>query len=221
MIQRLHKEKFSFLLVCLLFYSMAAPFFESVFSSGLFLKFSFSAVLISAVFAVSAQKKSFIIILVVTALPCLALIWFKESLFGDNFTVIELVLKIFFEGCMIFIILKYVFHTEHISWNIISAVLIGYLLLALLWANMYFLLEVLYPDSFTVSHEIIQSDISIFRYYSFVTITTLGFGDISPVSSQARSLTTLEALIGQMYMAVLVARLVGIHTAQFFQKKEK
>ena len=48
-------------------------------------------------------------------------------------------------------------------------------------------------------------------YYSFITLTTLGYGDIVPVSPSARSLATLEALTGQLYLTVLVARLVGLH----------
>jgi len=55
---------------------------------------------------------------------------------------------------------------------------------------------------------------SHFAYYSFVTLTTLGFGDITPVSDPARSLSLLEAIVGQLYLAVLVARLVGIHISQ-------
>lgn len=45
-------------------------------------------------------------------------------------------------------------------------------------------------------------------------LTTLGYGDIAPLSGSARALSTLEALIGQIYLAVLIARLVGIHAAQ-------
>jgi len=48
-------------------------------------------------------------------------------------------------------------------------------------------------------------------YYSFVTMTTLGYGDIVPRSSSARMFAAIEALMGQLYLAVLVARLVGLH----------
>ena len=52
-----------------------------------------------------------------------------------------------------------------------------------------------------------------FSYYSFITLTTLGYGDVTPVARWAVSLSALEAVVGQLYLAVLVARLVGIHTA--------
>ena len=50
-------------------------------------------------------------------------------------------------------------------------------------------------------------------YYSFVTLTTLGYGDIAPVTMPARMLASLEAMTGQVYLAILVARLVGLHIA--------
>jgi hypothetical protein len=56
-------------------------------------------------------------------------------------------------------------------------------------------------------------------YFSFATLTTLGYGDIVPVSAIARTLATLEAITGQLYLAVLVARLVGLHIAESLEHK--
>ena len=53
-----------------------------------------------------------------------------------------------------------------------------------------------------------------FTYYSYVTLTTLGYGDITPKTPTAKYLATLEAIIGQLYLAVLIARLVGLYIAQ-------
>ena len=59
-------------------------------------------------------------------------------------------------------------------------------------------------------------------YFSFVTLTTLGYGDIVPVSASARMLATMEALMGQLYLAVLVARLVGMQVSQrMLDKKDR
>ena len=51
-------------------------------------------------------------------------------------------------------------------------------------------------------------------YLSFVTLTTLGYGDITPVSQTARMLTTLEAIVGQLFIAIFIARLIGLYIAQ-------
>jgi hypothetical protein len=54
---------------------------------------------------------------------------------------------------------------------------------------------------------------------SFVTLTTLGYGDITPVSAPARSFATMEAMAGQVYLEVLVARLVGMHISQSMDRQ--
>jgi Na+/H+-dicarboxylate symporter len=56
-------------------------------------------------------------------------------------------------------------------------------------------------------------------YFSFVTLTTLGYGDITPVSTAARMLATIQAVIGQMYLTVLVARFVGMHISQAGERR--
>ena len=73
------------------------------------------------------------------------------------------------------------------------------------------------PGSFSVAEPLtaqaltsLQEQASILLYFSFVTLTTLGFGDITPLTSAARSLCWLEAVVGQMFIAILVARLVGL-----------
>ena len=54
----------------------------------------------------------------------------------------------------------------------------------------------------------------VFQYFSFVTITTLGYGDITPVTEVAKAITTLEAIVGQIYLVVVVAWLVGMHVSR-------
>jgi voltage-gated potassium channel Kch len=60
---------------------------------------------------------------------------------------------------------------------------------------------------------------SVFIYYSFVTITTLGYGDITPITGVARAFSMLEAIVGQIYLVVLVARLVGVNITQTINKE--
>ena len=94
--------------------------------------------------------------------------------------------------------------------------------LALLWAQCYLLLFYISPDAYSINGMILSDYITastakeenvIAVYYSFVTITTLGYGDILPLSAGARMLAVTEALTGQIYLVVLVARLVGLHIA--------
>jgi hypothetical protein len=91
-----------------------------------------------------------------------------------------------------------------------------YFLIGYVWTFAYAILEQVQPGSFSsqdapgpVAEHIAR--VNRMRYFSFVTLTTVGFGDILPRSSTARTLATLEAVMGQIYLAVLVARLVGLH----------
>jgi hypothetical protein len=89
-----------------------------------------------------------------------------------------------------------------------------YLLSGTLWGIVYFLLSVVAPGSFEgISAENWSDQLNEFIYHSFVTLTTLGYGDVTPVLPVARSLCYLEAALGQLYLTVLVAALVGIHIA--------
>ena len=91
-----------------------------------------------------------------------------------------------------------------------------YFVLGLIWAFAYTLLETLRPGSFAITA--MSSDVGVrhgliseFMYFSNVTLTTLGYGDIVPVSRPAQMMATLQAIFGQLYLTVVVARLVGLH----------
>lgn len=214
-----YKEKFTFLLVILVVHAIAAPFLGGFIRAEQFINFFFLIVLLAAVFAASSKKKDFILILIISALR---VGFFCYTLFvsSENLLIIDIVLQIFFYACLIYIMGRHFFKDDGVSRNTISAALICYILLVLFWADLYFLVELKFPNSFTIAHEAIIASPTILNYFSFVTITTLGYGDISPVSDQARNLAVFEAFIGQMYVAILIARLIAIHTAQASEKKE-
>lgn len=88
-----------------------------------------------------------------------------------------------------------------------------YLLLGLFWGTLYSFLEHLSPGSFHLDPSLHDGHLgwSDFLYHSFVTLTTLGYGDLVPVAPMARSLTLLEAVVGVFYVTALVARLVSIY----------
>lgn len=110
---------------------------------------------------------------------------------------------------------------ERIVFDLIFGALCVFVLLGLCWANVYQLIERLVPGSFIVDYARYQINIAadpfaslgLFTYYSFITLTTVGYGDIVPVSALARWLVWLQAVAGQFYMAVFVARLIGLQSS--------
>ena len=106
---------------------------------------------------------------------------------------------------------KQVLFTGEIDGNKILGAICLYLLMGLIWAVLYTLLQLDFPGSFHAMQHNSQWFMLFpdFVYFSFVTMTTLGFGDISPTLPVARFLVYLEAIVGQFYLAILVASLVG------------
>jgi hypothetical protein len=82
--------------------------------------------------------------------------------------------------------------------------------MGLLWAFAYEVVELLQPGSFSLKTQSSGDTLSQLAYFSFTTLTTLGFGDILPVNPLARSLTVLEGLVGQLFPLILIARLVAM-----------
>ena len=94
--------------------------------------------------------------------------------------------------------------------RIVGAVCI-YLLMGLIWTLMYLFIAQAIPDAFNGVEQMVWYDnFADVAYYSYVTLTTLGYGDISPVAPIARFLVYMEAVVGVFYMAVLVASLIGV-----------
>jgi hypothetical protein len=89
-----------------------------------------------------------------------------------------------------------------------------YILIGVVWSEAYQLIRI--RDSganIGIAHDNTSADRSTWIYFSFVTLTTVGYGDITPVAHAARSLAILEALVGQLYPAIVLARLVSLQVA--------
>lgn len=109
-----------------------------------------------------------------------------------------------------------------INMNRIVGAVCVYLMLGVMWSIAYSVLEVSQPGSFAGLTELDAPAWSAdWVYFSFVTITTLGYGDILPVTTTARSLAFAEAIVGQFYIAVLVAGLVSAYISTQAGKKDQ
>jgi hypothetical protein len=107
------------------------------------------------------------------------------------------------------------FRRQALSLDGIFGTICGYLLLGMAWGVLYSMLDTVWPGSFQIGDRLAQqvqaddSRMQLFTYYSFITLTTVGYGDVTPLSAPARTCAWLEALTGQFYLAVLVAGLIG------------
>ena len=115
-------------------------------------------------------------------------------------------------GVAVFLILRDVLFCQRITADTIRGGICVYFLIGFVWALFYGIVASFDPQAFSqplIEAEFEAGSYSKIIYFSFVTLTTLGYGDIIPVSPLAKTLTNLEAIIGQMYPAILIAILVG------------
>ena len=124
---------------------------------------------------------------------------------------------IFFFHMAAVVIVDIIGRVERVTADTIYGALAAYLLLGIGWAFVYLTVELFTPGSYSAANPMWAGDageLPSFLYYSFVTLTTLGYGDVLPATAQAGTLAVTEAVMGQIYLAVLVARLVGSYIAQ-------
>jgi len=111
-------------------------------------------------------------------------------------------------------VLQYVLQSDVITHDQVYAGICVYLMLGFAFGSIYYLLNILSPGGFAINSAKLEADPTPdMMYFSFITLATLGYGDITPVARPARILAEFEALAGTLYMAVFMARLVSQHLA--------
>lgn len=151
---------------------------------------------------------------VVLAVPALLGLWLSPTISSPALNVASRVLLAAFLVLTAVTLVLDLAYATRVSANTLYAAICAYFLIALVFAVAFGLIERLRPGSFTaVSANLKLGPDSDFIYFSLVTIATLGYGDIAPVAGLARVLASLEAVVGQFFVAALVARLVGLMVA--------
>ena len=115
-----------------------------------------------------------------------------------------------------------IIRSRTVTLNLLIGVINVYLMIGVAFAFVYGLIEFLQPGSFTGLESLaaIPDRILYFLYFSFITMSTLGYGDISPLTPYGMTASYLEAILGQLYLAILVARLVSIYIGPSAPAKE-
>ncbi len=179
----------------------------------------FNAVLFfSGVCAVAGNRRNLVISLASGLVFLAATIAHRLTGSSTMASVID-VSGVVFLSVLIFDFCAHIVRRDTITVDIISGAITAYLMMAVLWAFIYDILYTLDPSGFNLPQRLAH-DGRVMLYFSLVTLTTLGYGDISPVSPMARSWVVLEALVGQIYLVVVVAMLVGMFVSQKLMNRE-
>jgi len=203
------------LLIALALFFIWAPFVEEIKGGDLIVSVLFSLVLIAGILAVAERKRA-LVIAIVLAIPAIAGRWinhFRPDLIAPPvFLVGGLVLITF----VVANLLRFVLRAPSVTAEVLCASISAYLMLGLMWTLAYWLVDRLTPGgAFSFNTNAGTRSMNGFTgfYFSFVTLSTVGYGDITPVSRIARWLAAMEAMTGLLYVAVLIARLVSLYSA--------
>src|SRR5262249_26167448 len=203
------------LLIALALLFFFFPFVEEVKGGDIIVAILLSLVLLCAVIAVADRKGIFFIALVL-AVPAIVGRWinhFRPDVVPPPvFLTAGLVLIAF----VVANLLRFVLRAPSVNADVLCASISAYLMLGIIWTIAYWLVDQLTPGgafAFSTSGE--KQSMHGFNafYFSFVTLSTVGYGDITPVSKIARMLAAMEAMTGLLYVAVLIARLVAIYSS--------
>ncbi len=108
-------------------------------------------------------------------------------------------------------LLRYVFQRDVMTADRLFGAAAAYLLIGVLWSYLYAIVGYVYPGSFGSSGSVVALTTYDYLYFSFTVLTSTGFGDITPLLRQARSLCVFEQLVGTLFLAILIARLAGVY----------
>ncbi|MEJ2429067.1 MAG: potassium channel family protein [Deltaproteobacteria bacterium] len=213
------KRRFHILFVSLLAMILVTPLVQEFVGIHMVWNIFLSAILLSGVHAVSGKKRN-VFIASFLALPMLVSVW-SEYIVKNNYVVIVGTLcGVAFFAYMIVNILLFIYEQDKVTRDLIVGAAVVYLLMAMMWTFIYRLVETVHPGSFAISTTDIHERVRL-TYFSLVTITTLGYGDIVPTTGLASSLATLEAVVGQLYLVTTVAWLVGVRVSQSRERKSE
>lgn len=185
--------------------------------------FALDNLLVAAILTIAlvevARTRRHIVVGAILGLPAIAARFVNQlTPHSPEMDSVVLFLTLAFFAFLIWLILHDLFSASRSTIDRVYGAIAAYFFIALFFALLYAYVVLVDPDSFKVSSSITAATgggpLSLFTYFSFVTITTLGYGDITPISQSARVLAWFEALVGQLYLAVMIGGLVATHISE-------
>ncbi len=215
------RYQYSHLLIALVLIVLLAPVIPDISRDFPFFSLLFAGMAVLALRAIARKRWQFIVGIVL-----LSGLFLLEFLPGAGLMergaelsqVLSLAVYILLIAASIGTLCYKVFSEKTVDMDTIQGGISIYLLIGLLWALFYRLIETFDPGAFSIP-PYDGSWAHVFFYFSFVTLTTMGYGDILPKNNFAMTLCSTEALVGQIFLTVFISRLVSLHLASQLQKK--
>src|SRR6266513_5160533 len=215
-VQKLRMHRFSTveLLIALALLLFFFPFVEEVKGGDLIVSFLLSLVLLSAVLAVASRGRTLVVALLL-AIPAIVGRWINHVRPDLIPPAVFLIAGLALVAFVVVNLLRFILRAPSVNVEVLCASISAYLMLGLMWTIAYWLVAQVTSTAFAFNTNAGRQSMNGFNafYFSFVTLSTVGYGDITPVSRIARWLAAMEAMTGLLYVAVLIARLVSLYSA--------
>ena len=203
-------------LVGLLVFFILPEVFEKIFSFPLPSQLIFIILVISSAMLIhTSARLRFIPYAIVVMLTIFIFLW-SNSRESMRIAITAYSLLFVYFAFITFYLFQDLMQTKEITTSVIIGAFAGYFMIGVIFFFIYSLLDLAYPDTINVDMRATNSIDDMF-YFSFITLTTIGYGDFSPTSALGQKLAILEGLIGQFYIAIVMAILVG----KFLSKDNK
>lgn len=161
---------------------------------------------------IAGRTRRALVVAMLIGVPAVVLRWFAPDEGTGLVRIVYWALSFMLEVYALAIMMRHIFTTRRVGPVTLLMAVNSYMLVGLIWSGFYMLIEAHAPGAFTgLAESRIDAMIDLY-YFSFVTLTTLGYGDISPATPLARSLSLAEVLCGVMFTGVLVSRLIGLYS---------
>jgi hypothetical protein len=216
-----NKGVYFYLLLTLLFTLFILPLTGERISTSILLNLVFSLVMLLGVYSLRRNRRMFWIGLLLM-MPALIFRWmtyFVESQLAYGIAELSVSVFLFFTFLMIIVD---ILQEKNISLNTIYGGIVAYLFIALCFSSLYNGIHIFNNNAFlfngaleTIGKSIDTQTFGDFTYYSLITLSTVGYGEITPYSDYARFSSALQGILGQLYLTIFLARLVGMHIAQY------
>ena len=217
-----HAGRFGYLLLSILLLFALNPILSGGPLRITVMQVLFTAIMLASVYAVRGERRLFLIGIALV-LPAIIANWLTVGVEIPWLLVAARLLLALFLVLTTSVILYEIATETEVTADTIYGSACVYLLLGLIFAFLFSSFEMVFPGSFHMTLQDLPGAVgdiayesaifSELAYFSYVTLTTLGYGDITPLTQMVRWLSTSEAVLGQFYLAVLVARLIGMHLA--------
>ena len=207
---QLLEQRCFFLFLALLALLIALPFLAETAHGPVILLAVNVTVLLTAVAAVGRSWLSFVIA-VILVLPAVVFRFLALESGQPGYLALTWGAAAIFYIFILADLLHYVLRRDVMTGDKLYGAVAAYILVAILWANLHGVTQYFYPGAYAFGGTPQALDMAELIYFSFTTLATVGFGDITPALIQSRFLTILEMVTGVMYVAILIARLTGVY----------